>query len=108
VVGIEHAPSAEEALDEEWGGIIEDAQVPGETHVVRQLEAIARNEVKKVRTQSEREREWIEALVAKYGRDYAKMARDRKLNPFQQTMGDIRRRVGIWEKKYGGAQEGEA
>ncbi|KAF8545346.1 ribosome biogenesis protein Nop16 [Trichophaea hybrida] len=105
VVRIEHALSAEEALDEEeeWGGINDGQR--GQTDVVRQLEAMARNEVKKERSQSEREREWIERLVGKYGGDFAGMARDRRLNPFQQTVGDIRRRVGIWEKKYGKVQK---
>ncbi|KAF8251237.1 hypothetical protein K440DRAFT_659012 [Wilcoxina mikolae CBS 423.85] len=103
VVRIEHAHSAEEALDdedEEWAGV-----KGGQTDVVRQLEAMARNGVKKERSQSEREREWIEGLVKKYGGDFAGMARDRRLNPFQQTVGDIRKRVGIWEKKYGKVQQ---
>lgn len=101
IIRVEHAPTAEEALDEEWGGFpaaTEDDDEP-KTAVVRQLEALARSEVKKVRTQSDREKEWIESLIAKHGRDFKKMARDRKLNPFQQTEGDIKRRVGKWEKK---------
>ena len=101
VVRIEYAPTAEEALDEEWDGIpaiAEDDDEP-KTAIVRQLEALARSEVKKVRTQSGREKEWIESLTARHGRDFKKMARDRKLNPFQQTEGDIRRRVMKWEKK---------
>lgn len=98
VVRIEHAPTAEEALDQEWGGIPAAADEP-QTAVVRQLEALARSEVKKIRTQSDREKEWIESLIAKHGRDFKKMARDRKLNPFQQTEGDIRRRVMKWEMK---------
>jgi nucleolar protein 16 len=51
---------------------------------------------KKVRQQSQREKEWIQRLVARYGADFAAMARDRKLNPMQQTEADIRRRVGRW------------
>jgi len=53
---------------------------------------------KKPRKQSEREQEWIEALVAKYGDDVRGMSRDRRLNPNQQTEADIGRRVGIWRK----------
>ena len=66
--------------------------------MVRQLEQLARSGVKREHTQSQRECEWIERLVARYGRDFKKMARDRKLNPFQQTEGDIGRRVARWEK----------
>ncbi|KAI5820195.1 ribosome biogenesis protein Nop16, partial [Pyronema omphalodes] len=100
IVGVEHAPTADEALDEEWAGF-EGEEAKPVTDVVRQLEAIARNEIKKERTQSEGEKEWIERLVAKYGRDYKAMARDKKANPWQQTEGDIRRRVAKWEQKHG-------
>lgn len=76
---------------EEWGGIKENGN---ETEVVKELIAEARNPVeKKPRYQSEREKEWLERLVARYGDDYEKMARDRKLNPMQQTSGDLKRRV---------------
>ena len=47
----------------------------------------------------------MQRLVQKYDHDWAKMARDRKLNPFQQTAGDIKRRVVKWEKKNGSAKE---
>jgi len=57
---------------------------------------------KKERKQSEREREWLERLVAKHGENYEKMARDMKLNPMQQTAADIRKRVARW-KGTGGA-----
>lgn len=84
---------------EEWSAF---AMVPaGQTDnpVIRQLEEAARNGVKKApRKQSEREEEWIEKLVAKYGDDYGKMTRDRKLNPFQQSEGDIRRRAKKWQQ----------
>jgi nucleolar protein 16 len=70
-----------------------------ENPVIRQLEEAARNGAKKApRGQSQREQEWIEKLVAKYGEDYGKMARDRKLNPMQQTENDIRKRVVKWKK----------
>ena len=39
------------------------------------------------------EEEWAAELVAKYGDDYARMVKDRKLNPYQRTEADIRRRV---------------
>jgi nucleolar protein 16 len=65
--------------------------------IVRKLEEQASMVAeKKDRLQSDREREWIERLVAKHGEDYAKMARDMKLNPMQQTAADIRKRVAKW------------
>lgn len=48
------------------------------------------------RHQSAREREWIERLVAKHGQDVAAMARDMRLNPMQQTVGEIKKKL----KKY--------
>lgn len=56
---------------------------------------------KKPRKQSEREQEWIKALVTKYGEDVRGMSRDRRLNPNQQTEADIGRRVEIWRKSKG-------
>lgn len=73
----------------------------GETDVVRELErqaALQEEAVKrkKPRTQSKREIEWLERLVARYGEDTRAMARDRKLNPMQQTEADILRRLRKW------------
>jgi nucleolar protein 16 len=68
--------------------------------VVKALEESATMEIKlRPRQQSAREEEWIADLVNKYGDDYGKMARDMKLNPYQQTTGDISRRVKQWKKK---------
>ncbi|KAK4164264.1 ribosome biogenesis protein Nop16 [Cladorrhinum sp. PSN259] len=84
---------------EEWGGFtnedrrknIEDADKP---EVLRALEMEATRQVEKPeRHQSEREREWLERLVDKYGDNVVAMARDRKLNPMQQTTGDLARRL---------------
>lgn len=74
------------------------------TDVVSKLEAAASAELakiverKKPRKQSQREQEWIEQLVQKYGQDTKSMSRDRKLNPNQQTEPDIRKRVELWQK----------
>lgn len=72
--------------------------------IVAQLEAQAA-EVRptKKRHQSQREREWLAKLVAKHGwGNEAAMARDRVLNPFQQTEADLRRRLKIWREQEGG------
>jgi nucleolar protein 16 len=70
--------------------------------IVQQLEDMAaRAPEEKPRKQSEREREWIERLVGKYGDEYKRMARDMKLNPMQQTEADIRKRVDKWRSSGG-------
>ncbi|KAL8972488.1 MAG: hypothetical protein Q9197_002753 [Variospora fuerteventurae] len=53
---------------------------------------------KRPRKQSKREEEWVEQLVARYGEDVGQMARDRKMNPMQQSEGDIGRRVRMWKE----------
>lgn len=58
---------------------------------------------KRPRMQSQLEREWIERLVGRWGDDWGGMVRDRKLNPQQQTEGDLKRRVELWK---GGKRKG--
>ncbi|KAI0004009.1 ribosome biogenesis protein Nop16 [Xylariaceae sp. FL0662B] len=53
--------------------------------------------VKKPRTQSSREVEWLRGLVRRHGDDTAAMARDRVMNPMQQTEADIARRIRKWK-----------
>lgn len=86
----------------QWNGF---AMVPEhkadepENPVIKQLEEAAMNGARKApRGQSQREQEWVERLVNKYGDDYAKMARDLKLNLMQQTAADIKKRVVKWQK----------
>ncbi|ERF72770.1 hypothetical protein EPUS_09360 [Endocarpon pusillum Z07020] len=75
------------------------------TDVVAALEAQAAEEAvqlakrKRPRQQSKREEEWIATLVAKYGDNTGAMARDRRLNPMQQTEADIGRRVMKWRDR---------
>lgn len=100
------SPSSSAVLDkdkeeeEEWGGI--DSDSPEEAArkerkrplVVRELERLANQPVEKPeRHQSEREREWLERLVARHGDDVSAMARDAKLNPMQQTAADLNKRL---------------
>lgn len=66
------------------------------TEVVKALIERAARGAKVERVQSGREKDWVEALVERYGEDYRGMAWDRKLNPFQQSEGDIKRRVAKW------------
>lgn len=60
---------------------------------------------KRPRMQSQREREWIERLVERWGDDWGGMVRDRKLNPQQQSEGDLKRRVGVWKRRKGRGQQ---
>jgi nucleolar protein 16 len=97
---------------ETWGGIEEAGgkksnknkkpkTVEARTEVVRQLEAEANMpREKRVRNQSEREREWLASLVERHGDNVRAMARDRRLNPMQQTAADIAKRL----RKFSGEQ----
>jgi len=80
---------------EEWGGIDAGEEEEGEpTEVVRSLLEASQNPAPKTpRHQSGGEREWLERLVARHGDDVRAMARDRRLNPMQQTAADIARRI---------------
>jgi len=94
----------EESDVEEWEGFdnIPTSRTGAETDVTDQLEDLASRGVRKApRKQSEREQEWVQGLVEKYGDDYAKMFRDTKLNPMQQSEGDIKRRILKWKKTKG-------
>lgn len=91
----------EDSDPEEWTGF---ANVPAgtpATTVVQQLEAQALSGVRKApRKQSAREQEWIQRLVETYGDNYGAMFRDRKLNPMQQSEGDIKSRVKRWKENH--------
>lgn len=75
--------------------------------IVGELEAAARagDGKKKPRMQSQREEEWIERLVERWGDDLKGMVRDRRLNPQQQSKGDLRRRIWKWTERRRGKGE---
>lgn len=69
------------------------------TRVVDLLEAEANRPTEKYkRHQSEREREWIERLLAKHGDNTAAMARDFRSNPMQQTEANIKKKIAIYRE----------
>lgn len=69
------------------------------TDVVRALEEQASRAMTKYKPkQSDGERGFVQELVEKYGDDYAKMARDIKINYMQRSEGDIKRRVRRWRE----------
>lgn len=95
------------AEEHEWGGLSdredededEDEQDQSRPEVIRQLEKEARRPVLRTpRHQSGREVEWLQRLVDRHGDDVAAMARDRRLNPMQQTAADIAKRIKKWRK----------
>ena len=82
--------------------------IPGteaKTALVERLEREASKPVAKYkRKQSEGEKELVEALVRKYGDDYAGMARDMRINYMQRSEGDLKRRVRSWREAGGTVQ----
>ncbi|KAI1485156.1 ribosome biogenesis protein Nop16 [Biscogniauxia mediterranea] len=99
LVALDSDSSEEEA--EEWGGI-DDNDGTKKNDIVRQLEAEAARPVeKRPRAQSAREVEWLRRLVGRHGADTRAMARDRRLNPMQQTEADIARRIRKWKGEEG-------
>lgn len=92
----------EEMADDGEGFEGFDGEKIEQNEIVKQLEEQASMGAPPTeRKQSDREKEWIERLVAKYGEDYIKMSGDMRLNPMQQTPADIKRRVGKWKAKGG-------
>jgi nucleolar protein 16 len=72
-----------------------------DTEVTRQLEEYALSGVERApRGQSKGEEQWIVDLVEKHGDDYKAMFWDRKLNPMQQSLGDIRKRVKKYKERH--------
>ncbi|WVR07347.1 nucleolar protein 16 [Kwoniella sp. DSM 27419] len=79
----------------------EYAPVEGKTEVVRQLEALSAQSAPVNRHTSTSERTWLQNLVDKYGDDVESMFRDKKLNVWQKTPGEIKRMI----KKAGGVDK---
>ncbi|KAJ1030538.1 hypothetical protein NDA16_001447 [Ustilago loliicola] len=72
----------------------------GANPVVQELEEMAAKAEPVERHTSQLEGQWLRDLVAKYGDDTERMARDRGLNVWQKTEGEIKRAI----KKAGGLE----
>ncbi|RCI16873.1 hypothetical protein L249_2044 [Ophiocordyceps polyrhachis-furcata BCC 54312] len=84
-------PDSDEEDDEEK--VDGEEEIPA-SDLVRSLMEMARNPApSRPRHQSELEGQWLRRLVDRHGADTVAMARDRKLNPMQQTAADIARRI---------------
>ncbi|WWC71764.1 nucleolar protein 16 [Kwoniella pini CBS 10737] len=79
----------------------EKEPVEGKTEVVKQLEQLSSTAAPVTRHSSSSEKTWLSSLVQKYNDDYESMARDRKLNVWQKTQGEIKRMI----KKAGGIEK---
>jgi len=64
------------------------------SEVIRALEHLSTTGSSVARTQSAGETRYLAQLVAAYGDDYERMARDRKRNVSQYTAGQLRRAIG--------------
>lgn len=64
------------------------------THPVVVLEKLSASGRILPRHSSCGERSYLARLIQKYGDDYERMARDRRLNPEQKTVGELKRAVG--------------
>lgn len=85
-------------LSNDEARITEAAKQNDSSVIVQMLERQAAQEGKAVESKkprhlSKREEEWATRLIERHGNDYSAMARDMKLNPMQQTAGDLKRRI---------------
>lgn len=63
------------------------------TEVIKELEQRASEARHTPREASAGELAWLKLIKNKYGDDYARAARDKKVNPMQQTPADIKKRM---------------
>lgn len=90
-------PRRNRSQDLEWvsAGVKKSKSEP-RTEIVSKLEELAASGESREKYTSERENDWLRSLVAKHGDDYKAMQFDRRLNKFQFSAGDLKRRIYRW------------
>ena len=90
-------PLAELSEDDDEGEPTRQSHgIVAELHAQVAAEADVLERTRRPRQQSKQEIEWIQKLVDKHGDNVTAMARDMKLNPMQQSQGDLKRRLQVW------------
>lgn len=84
---VEYIEESESDEPEEWHGFADESEI------VKELENYAEHEVKDRRHMSTSEVSFLDLLVEKYGDDYEAMQWDKKLNKFQHSAGELKRRI---------------
>ncbi|KAG8964368.1 Nucleolar protein 16 [Tulasnella sp. 419] len=70
---------------------LDSANKTQKTEVIEELEKLANRKLVQPRYASQHEMVWLRSLVQAHGDDLNQMARDRRLNVWQKTAGEIRR-----------------
>lgn len=86
------------ALDDDYEVKLDVAEEDQPEALKRLIELSKIPEPKIGREQSEGEQDWVRRLVEKHGDDYEAMKWDKKLNIYQQSVGDLKKRVLKWKK----------
>ncbi|KAL1932879.1 hypothetical protein VTP01DRAFT_8557 [Rhizomucor pusillus] len=91
--------SHDEILDEE------PEPVEAKTQVVRELEEMASRGVTHDQYMSRYQEQWMQRLYEKYGDDFDAMMRDTKLNVYQHTAAQLRRKFQLYQKTHNQQEE---
>ncbi|KAG5368036.1 Nucleolar protein 16 [Yarrowia sp. C11] len=97
IYGKDHQADSDEEDDEEWTGF-EDKPEEEETETIKILQERAERAASNPHVQSDREQSWIEQLINKHGDDIDGMFWDKELNIYQQSRGDLKRRIKKWKQ----------
>jgi nucleolar protein 16 len=81
----------------EEGSDDEEYHVTPKTDVVKMLEQQASEAVSVGRAQSAGEQDWLQRLMDKHGDDLGAMFRDTKLNIYQESVGQLKRRIAKYK-----------
>lgn len=101
IYGKDHQADSDEE-EEEWTGFedkpAEEQEQEEETETIKILQQRAERAASNPHIQSDREISWIEQLINKHGDDIDGMFWDKELNIYQQSRGDLKRRIKKWKQ----------